>query len=79
MRHQRAELVNDVVQDLCQSQSIKHTTTASYPPHQNGLVEKGHVVVDRVLEIYLPHLEEAGHREMKLISIVLPFWRQPLN
>lgn len=50
MRDQRAELFNDVVRDLCQSQSIKHTTTASYWPHQNALGEKGHVVADRILE-----------------------------
>ena len=36
-------------------------------------------MVEKVLQIYLPHLEEVVHKEMKLISIVLPFWRQLLN
>ena len=50
MSDRGAEFLSGEVQDLCQFHGIKYTTTASYSPHQNGLVERGHAVADRALE-----------------------------
>ena len=50
MSDRGAEFLNGEVKDLCQFHGIQYTTTASYSPHQNGLVERGHAVADRALE-----------------------------
>ena len=44
------EWVNGEVRELCQFHGIRLTTTASYSPHQNAYVERGHAVADRALE-----------------------------
>ena len=44
------EFLNGAVKDLCQFHGIRFTTTASYSPHQNAYVERGHAVADRALE-----------------------------
>ena len=44
------EFVNGEVRELCQFHGIRFTSTASYSPHQNAYVERGHAVADRALE-----------------------------
>jgi hypothetical protein len=43
------EFSNDMMEDVAHKLGIKCTTTASYSPHQNGLNEKNHAVVDRMI------------------------------
>ena len=44
------EFHNGEVKELCQFHGIRFTSTASYSPHQNAYVERGHAVADRALE-----------------------------
>ena len=43
------EMSNDLVEDVAHKLGIKSTTTASYSPHQNGLNERNHGVVDLMI------------------------------
>ena len=44
------EFLNGEMKDFCQFHGIRFTTTASYSPHQNSYVERGHQTADRALE-----------------------------
>ena len=43
------EMSNDLVEDVAHKLGIKSTTTASYSPHQNGINERNHGVVDLMI------------------------------
>ena len=43
------EMSNEVMDDLAANLTIKLTTTAAYSPHQNGLNERNHAVVDTMM------------------------------
>ena len=40
------EMSNEIMEDVAHKLGIKSTTTSSYSPHQNGLNERNHAVVD---------------------------------
>ena len=40
------EMSNDVLEDVASKLGVKLTTTAAYSPHQNGINERNHCVVD---------------------------------
>ena len=42
------EFVNQKMYDLCQNFNIRILTTAGYSPHQNGLCERNHSIVDEM-------------------------------
>ena len=44
------EFLNQHLQAFCNIHSIRMTTTASYTPNANGLVERNHAVIDKMLE-----------------------------
>ena len=50
MTDRGTEFNNGELRDLCQFHGIRFTSTASYSPHQNAYVERGHAVADRALE-----------------------------
>ena len=50
MTDRGTEFRNGELRDLCQFHGIRFTSTASYSPHQNAYVERGHAVADRALE-----------------------------
>ena len=50
MSDRGTEFLNGEMKDFCQFHSIRFTTTASYSPHQNAYVERGHQTADRALE-----------------------------
>ena len=43
------EVSNDILDDVSHKLGVKSTTTASYSPHQNGLNERNHSVVDLMI------------------------------
>ena len=43
------EVSNDILEDVAHKLGVKLTTTASYSPHQNGLNERNHAVVDMMI------------------------------
>ena len=50
MSDRGTEFVNGEMKEFCQFHGIRFTSTASYSPHQNAYVERGHAVADRALE-----------------------------
>ena len=50
MSDRGTEFLNGEMKDFCQFHGIRFTTTASYSPHQNAYVERGHQTADRALE-----------------------------
>ena len=44
------EFMNNKMRDLCKNFNIRMFTTAAYSPHQNGLCERNHQVVDEIIE-----------------------------
>ena len=44
------EFVNSKMRDLCKNFNIRMFTTAAFSPHQNGLCERNHQVVDEIIE-----------------------------
>ena len=44
------EFVNDKMNKVCETFGIKLLTTGSYSPNQNGLCEKNHQIVDKIIE-----------------------------
>ena len=45
------EMSNDIVDDVSHKLGVKLTTTASYSPHQNGINEHNHSVVDLMITL----------------------------
>ena len=43
------EVSNNIMEDVAHKLGVKLTTTASYSPHQNGLNERNHMVVDMMI------------------------------
>ena len=50
MSDRGTEFINTEMRDFCQFHGIRFTSSASYSPHQNAYVERGHAVADRALE-----------------------------
>ena len=44
------EFLNQYLQSFCSVHNIRMTTTASFTPNANGLVERNHAVIDKMLE-----------------------------
>ena len=43
------EFANDTLQEIASKLGVELTTTASYSPHQNGINERNHAIVDMML------------------------------
>ena len=44
------EFLNQHLETFCNIHGIRMTTTASYSPNSNGLVERGHATIDKMME-----------------------------
>ena len=49
------EFANDIIEDIASNLNICVSMNAGYSPHQNGLNERNHHTVDRMIDIMMEH------------------------